>query len=211
MGIFQYDSGFMKIMDKISKIIIVNILFLFTCLPVFTIGIGLEAMYGTLMKWILEKDDRVFHNYIQEIRKGWLKATAGWMLLLVIAVILFGEFQVIGKMPVPWNFVAGCIAGFTAVCAAVTGLYYFPVAARVKDSVWKLVIISFAGGMRCLLHTVLLVLIALLELFAFTFSIRLLPIWIICGFAAVGWIQAHVYLWVFEKIDICRREILESE
>ena len=211
MGIFQYDSSFMKIMDKISRIVMLNILFLFTCIPVITVGIGLEAMYYSIMKWKAEKDDRVFHNYIEGIKHGWLKATVGWILTVICALFLVVEFQIIGKMPSPVRYVFVCVAGFTTVCVAVTVLYYFAVTAWVKASVGKLITISFAGGMRCLLHTFALVLLLLIEIFAVSFSVKLIPIWVIFGFAAFGWLQGTIYLWVFEKIGIYKPERKPTE
>lgn len=213
MGIFQFDSGFMKVMDKISRIVTVNILFLFTCIPVITIGIAFEAMYYTLMKWAGEKDDRVLHNYLEGIKQGWLRATAGWVLLVGCVIFMTTEFRIIGEMPSPLNYVFWCVAGFTAVCVGVTGLYYFAVSARVKAPVGKLITISFAGGMRCLFHTLALVMLLAIETFAVTFSVKLVPIWVVFGFVGFGWIQSTIYLWVFEKIGIYKpqRKVKEDK
>lgn len=205
MNWLQYDSGFMKVMDKISKIAIVNILFLFTCIPVFTIGMALEGMYGSLIKWIWEKDDRVFHNYIQSIREGWGKAEIGFGILVGIAGVLVMEIKIAGSMPVAGKYICTWIACVTGICVFITGLYYFPLVTMGKRKVYELITISFAGGVKCLLYTLLLTLLLGIEIFAFTLTVKLLPIWITVGFAGFGYIQAQIYLWVFEKIGVVKR------
>ena len=205
MNWLQYDSGFMKVMDKISKLIIVNILFLFTCIPIVTIGIALEAMYGSLIKWIWEKDDRVFHNYIQAIREGWWKAEIGFGILAGVLVFLLTEVKIAAAMPAAGRYISIWIACVTGICVFITGLYYFPLVSIEKRKVYELITISFAGGMKCLLYTVLLTLLLGIEVFAFTLTVKLLPIWITVGFSAFGYIQAQIYLWVFEKIGVVKR------
>lgn len=59
--------------------------------------------------------------------------------------------------------------------------------------------------MNCLLYTLLLTLLLGIEIFAFTLTVKLLPIWITVGFAGFGYIQAQIYLWVFEKIGVVKR------
>lgn len=202
MGVFQFDSSFMRIMDKISRYVLLNILLLFTCIPVITAGAGFSAVYYSFMRWIEVKDDRVLHNFFAGLRQGWRPATLGWLGLMGITVFYILDFKLLMHMPSPWKYVIGCVAGFTAVCVLITAFYYFAVAAKVQARVSKLLVISFSGGMRCLVHTLALAMLWAIEIFAFTFSPKLIPIWVICGFSLFARIRTQIILWVFQKIKV---------
>lgn len=202
---FRFDSGFMKIMDNIGKFVILNIVFLFSCIPVLSVGVAIEGMYYSLFKWIAEKDDRVFYNYVKGIKRKWKQSLFGEFLVLAVTFVFVLEFKGISLMPEPWRYLLSYIAGFTALCVGIIVFYYFQVLSRIDAPVWKVISVSFAGGTRCLLHTVALGMLTFLEVFALTFSVYLVPVWIVCGFAVFAWIRAHIFLWVFEKIRIYKK------
>ena len=44
-GFFSLDSKFMQVMSRVADLIILNVIYLVTCLPVVTIGAAGTAMY----------------------------------------------------------------------------------------------------------------------------------------------------------------------
>ena len=50
--LFDLDSPFMNVINKLSDIIIINLVYIFCCLPVFTIGAATTALYYTVYKII---------------------------------------------------------------------------------------------------------------------------------------------------------------
>ncbi|MCD7735735.1 MAG: DUF624 domain-containing protein [Lachnospiraceae bacterium] len=196
----------MQYMDKAGRVVLLNIMFLFSCLPIVTFGMAVEGMYFAIFQWVIRKDDRVFHNYVEGIRRRWKVSLAGWLLCLAAAAFFLIEFQAIGEMLFPWNYVCGCVAALTAFCIAVTALYYFAVAAFTDVTIRNLVVISFAGGMKCLLYTLLLLVLWIAEIFLCSISVWLVPLWVTCGFALFAWARSFIFLRVFQKIELYRKE-----
>lgn len=134
-----------------------------------------------------------------------MKAEIGFGILIGIAGIIVAEIKIAATMPTTGKYICTWIAGVTGICVFITGLYFFPLVSIGKRKIYELIMISFAGGVKCLLHTLLLTLLLGIEVFAFTLTVKLLPIWITVGFSGFGYIQAQIYLWVFEKIGIVKR------
>ena len=52
MKFFNYDSPFWSFMSRIADLVIVNILWLVFCIPVFTIGASTAAMYRVTLNLV---------------------------------------------------------------------------------------------------------------------------------------------------------------
>lgn len=85
--IFGLDNAFVRTCALIYDLLLVNVLFILTCLPVFTIGIAKRSLYVTLVKRRQSAQLSVVRTYLQEFRskKGF---TLGLIELLLTVVCL---------------------------------------------------------------------------------------------------------------------------
>lgn len=88
MSFFSLDSKFMQAMSRIADLIILNILFLLTCLPIFTIGAASAALYSVCFRIGTEKEAGVFRPYFRAFRENFKQGTALCLLLLLISGML---------------------------------------------------------------------------------------------------------------------------
>lgn len=83
---FSPDSKFMEIFGRIADLVLLNILFLITCLPVFTIGAATTALYTMCFRLMREEYSGVIRPYFKAVKDNFKTATALWGILLVAAV-----------------------------------------------------------------------------------------------------------------------------
>ncbi|XCP86826.1 DUF624 domain-containing protein [Roseburia hominis] len=83
------DSTFGRVMTKWGMVIAINILFVISCIPFFTIGAAAVAMYYAVFE-ILNSETPVnpFRAYFKGLRKQFLPATVSW--LAFVGVIALG-------------------------------------------------------------------------------------------------------------------------
>lgn len=81
---FSPDSRFMQVISRIADLILLNILFLITCLPIFTIGAAVTALYTMCFRLMREEYSGLFVSYFKAFRENFRQATVIWLLLLVI-------------------------------------------------------------------------------------------------------------------------------
>ena len=65
---FSPDSKFMEIFGRITDLILLNILFLITCLPVFTIGAATAALYTMCFRLMREEYSGIIKPYFKAFR-----------------------------------------------------------------------------------------------------------------------------------------------
>lgn len=94
MNIFSYESKFNHLMMTIADLVILNILYILCCIPVFTISSAQAGLF-TGIRVMLDKDDdrSVVKSFFRGFADGFGKsAIAGTILLVVQAVALLAVY-----------------------------------------------------------------------------------------------------------------------
>lgn len=124
----------MEYMTNIAQFILLNLIFLLSCLPVVTIGPSIAALYQVVMRETRGEHGYIIRKFFLHMKEMFLQAfltslTFGALILLLIFNVSF------------WNAMSGALAGiiviflyiilFLVVCSF---LYVFPLMARFKNS-----------------------------------------------------------------------------
>lgn len=87
---FQSDNLLSRVLTKVFDLCLLNILFLITSLPIFTIGVSLSALYTVTLAMSKNEESPVFKMYFrmwkQNFKKGMI---AGLILLGIVALLIF--------------------------------------------------------------------------------------------------------------------------
>ena len=87
------DSGIMRFLARITDLVILQILFLLTCLPVVTIGAGLTAMFAISRKLHQDSVTSVVRTYFEEFKGNLKKGTVVWLILAAVAGLLYVDIS----------------------------------------------------------------------------------------------------------------------
>ena len=100
-ALFSPDSRFMRTMSRIADLVLLNLCYLLTCLPAFTIGAASAALYTVCFRFGSEEESGVIRSYFRTtaLINAWIfYAMPGGLrflsvlfaILFVLAVIVFG-------------------------------------------------------------------------------------------------------------------------
>lgn len=192
MNFFSYDSKPMQILMYIGDLIILNLLFLLCCLPVFTIGAAHAALYSGIRTLQDPEDDTAPSKaFFKGFRTGFKQITIAWNILLVITLVLalvaylcMGFEQVLGRAPTWMSFISLAVA---AVFMSLVTLFH----SRFSCTVWQLLrncwFLAVAHPLRTLLVTVLtwlpIVLVFVMKTVTF---IGVTPIWFLLYYSTAA-------------------------
>lgn len=98
---FSPDSKVMQFLGRFTDLILLNILFLLTCLPVFTIGASMSAMYCLTFQMMRDEDRGILKPYFRAWKANFPQATLLWgliLFLLVPALFYFDRLFQMGGM-----------------------------------------------------------------------------------------------------------------
>lgn len=85
-NLFSYDSKLMIMLEGVANTMLLNLLFLLFCLPVFTIGAAFTALYSGCRALI--NDEPCFRAFMRGFRSGFKRATLAWIILFVWVVVM---------------------------------------------------------------------------------------------------------------------------
>lgn len=83
MKLFSPDSKFMIAMSRLADLILLNFLFLITCIPLFTVGAASTALYTVAFRIGTVRETGVIKPYFRAFRDNFRQATILWLLLVL--------------------------------------------------------------------------------------------------------------------------------
>ena len=90
---FNPKSAATRFLTGLANLIIVNLLFIITCIPIFTIGASLTALYRITIAILAGDNPAIFRDYFKAFRDNFLKATL--LELFYVAVLLCCSIRIL--------------------------------------------------------------------------------------------------------------------
>lgn len=87
-GIFNEDNPFFNLMNRVADMVVLNILFVLSCIPVITIGSALTALYYVAINTWSREDGYIFRMYKKSFKENFKQSTILWLILLIAGIIL---------------------------------------------------------------------------------------------------------------------------
>lgn len=85
---FRYGSPVHRAMMLLTNLMMLNLMVIFTSLPIFTIGASVSAMYNLTIKYAKKEDDSVFRAYFKAFKQNFKQATIIWIPNMLIGIAL---------------------------------------------------------------------------------------------------------------------------
>ena len=201
---FDPDSWFMQLLGRFSNLVILNFLFLFTCIPIFTIGASLTALYDVVLRMDTERETPTVSTYFRSFLENFKKSTPVWLLFLLIsaascanAVIFSGLGGIAGNA----LFVFSVIILIN--CILIAG-YTFPLISQFENTIPNHLKNSLLLSVANLPRTLLVAAVncfpwALLAVNLYAF-IQSSFLWLVLYFAAAAYFNSRVLMKVFDGL-----------
>jgi hypothetical protein len=84
--LFDPDSLIMHIIGRFCDIVILNIVFLLTCIPLFTIGAANAALYDVVFRMDTEREGKLLSTYFRSFLENIRQGTLLWLVLLLFGL-----------------------------------------------------------------------------------------------------------------------------
>lgn len=122
---FSPDSKLMQIIGRITDLIILNLLYLLTCLPLFTIGAATSALYTMCFRLMREEYSGIVKSYFRAFKAEFGQSTVVWLLLVVVVMPALFYFSLLFQMDSILRY-ASFVFVIIAVMGLMTASYVFP-------------------------------------------------------------------------------------
>lgn len=201
----DYDSGFMNLVNTVCDLILLNLFFMVSCLPVVTIGAAVSAMSHVTMKIIRGEEGGVWRTYWSGFRSNFKQATLFWVIFLALCFVLMVDYWIMPMMfpDVYWIPRVMVVIAFMAALAVL--LYLLPAVSHyqytgkqaVKNALLMMVAHYPSTVLLLALHGICL-LVPLLPELTFLYAACY---FLICGFSVLSLLSSRILNKVFLRYE----------
>ena len=162
-------------------------------------GIYLHALCGTEDR--AHEESYITRSFFKSFKTNFRQATLIWLLILLIAAVLGGDYYIITKSGIQFSSVLVVLIMAAAVLVICTTLYVFPVLAKFDNTIMGTIRNAFIMSILQLPKTVVMFVMAFFPLIIYLVSLRLIPIIFLFGFSLPAYASAMLYNKFFQKLE----------
>lgn len=196
MKFLAIDSPVMRVLGRLGDIIILNMIFVVGCIPVITIGTSLSALYAVAMKMARGEEPSVWKEFWKAYKRNFKQATICWLIMAVVAMLLFVDFRIIrvfqGSMYSVMRVILAIILGMWILMFQ----YLFPYIARFENGIFATLRNALLLAAVNIPFTIVITGLSVGSLIVTLFTSRSFVVasilWVFFGFAVLSYAQSFL-------------------
>ena len=205
--IIDIDSPFVRTVNKITDLVVLNLWTLLCSIPIITIGASFSAAHYVALKLRRNEEGYTTREFFKAFKQNFKKATLIWLIILFAIIVLALDFYIMRNMDlgIP-KIVQGVIMVVTALLAC-TVMWVFPLQAKFENTIKQTIKNAFSLSMIQAPRTLLMLVMHALP-FVLCFSIyQIMPLYLFFGFSVPIYVSAMLYNKMFIRLE---EKILEN-
>lgn len=202
---FNPNNPVMEFIAKIFDLVILNLIFIFSCVPIITIGASTSALSYVTLKMVRGEDPYIWRNFWKSFRQNFKQGTLVWIFSILIFIFLGMDFYIINSQNTSLFAVVRILLWIVCAVALSVFLYVFPVISHfvctTKQALKNALLMTFGH----LPYTLMMLALAGLLLFLCSSSSKLFAMIVvlsgICGFSVVSFVYSIMFDRIFQKYE----------
>lgn len=202
--IFKYDSPIMQFINRFSSLVVLNLLFLCTSIPVFTIGTSLTALYDVVFRLDTPREGKIAVSYFRAFRANFKQSTPIWLFFLLLTGSGYANAVIFSHMDSGMGYILSVISIIILTNSFLVMGYVFPLISQFDNTspntLKNALLLATANLPRTLLTAIINCFPWILMLVNFYAFIQLSFLWLVLYFAAAAYFNSRVLRKVFEPL-----------
>ena len=205
MRLFGPESPLMRALSRVGNIFLLNLLFLLCSLPLITIGASAAALYTVTLRMVREDEPPVAKEFFRAFLQNFRKATAEWVILLLLGWLLWYGTEIMTRLPEDFPFVVTVAYLLVGIALLLLVAWTFPLQARFENTVWKTLrnalTLAITHPLRALVTAALTWGPVALLVFAPYYAILSSVFWFLFGFSGIALLNSYFFRKCFDSIS----------
>lgn len=193
-----------QFLSRVGDMIILNFLFMITCIPIITIGAAQAALYKVIMDMHYDQEGGMFKGFFRAFKENFKQATIVWVVELIVLVSLVCDALLVltfwGGSTVMYVLLGVLAALVVCVCT-----YMIPLLVRYRNSLRQhlnnaliLSVIKLPKTVAMVFLNALPIIIAVLSLEVFW---NTMVFWLAIGFAFVAYMNMFMMKPIYTQLE----------
>lgn len=190
-----------RFLNKMTDLIVLNILFILCCIPVVTIGASISAMYYVNLTSVRYGDGYIAKRFFAAFKRNFKQSTIYWLIVAAIIAVIYVDYRF-------WNSVADERMGnimkvislvFLFIVLMITQ-WVFPVIAKMDDKLPRQIKNAALMSVGCMIpHTLIVYGSSCIFFYGIYVNFTVMIFAGLIGFALVSWMQSFFLYKAFSR------------
>lgn len=196
----QTDNRFFQFMSRLGDLVMLNLIFIVSCIPIITIGAAISALHTMIDKMSRGHESYIIRGYLQYLKDNFKNSTLMWFVYLFGGIFLLagGVYLAKNGSSNSWLFIPYT---FVTMIFLFSFLYSFALQAIFINTAGQILKNSLLTALRHLPYTLLLGVISYLPPCISFLLPDFLPVtltyWLLIGFSFSAWVCGFIYRKIF--------------
>ena len=199
---FDLDNPVWVFLGRVGDLMILNVIFIITCLPVITVGAALSALYSMTLKMVCDEESYLVRSYLKAFRQNFRQATVVWIFTAFTGYVLYLYYSIVSSLESGY----GTYLKIPVIAAAFLFLMYFeyvyPLIGRFQNTLKNILGLALMLAVRHMPTTVIVLLITVapvvLTFRSTTIFSWAVLLWILFGFSVIAFLNSWFLRRVFD-------------
>lgn len=201
-GVFAADSALVRVLNRVADLMILNLLFLATMLPLVTAGAAVTALTGTAMRIARGESESPATEYLHALRRDLRPGSLLGGIVAGLYLVLAAWWVVIDGLGVPGlaRLLLYTVCGILAFRLTLVALFAFPYLATFDDNLRTVLRNARRMSVRHPVASLTLLAVTGLPVLATVLEPKIAVyglLWFLIGFAGVAFLIGAVLTGVF--------------
>ncbi len=205
MKFFRYDGTAFRFLTNVCNLIFLNLLWIFTSLPLVTIGASTVALYTVTLKMARGEEGYIVRGFLAAFKRNFKQATVLWLIIALAGGWFFLFFRLMRAQDSDAGRALQLVEAALVVLCVLAALYAAPILARYDNTVKNTVRNAFVLSLRYLPYSVLMLGLAaapvLLTAFVEGIFDLMMSLWISLGISSIALGISHLINRVFRRVE----------
>lgn len=210
--LFDLDSPFVQALNKVADLMWLNILVIFTSLPIFTFGAAITAAHYVALKIKRGEEGYVTKDFFRSFKENFKQSTLIWLIILLVVGVILGDIYIMFYAGVAeiatWMQVLVMAAGILVVF---TVMWVFALQAKFSNAVKVTIKNAFAVSIWQFPKTILMVVASCVPVAVCFVSMSVFPIVFLFCFTFPVYVSVLLYDKTFKKLEDQIMERIKAE
>lgn len=130
------DSRLYAIVDRFSNLLILNIFWIVSCIPIVTIAPATSAMFSVVRQWRLHQDTSVIRSYFQYFKENFKTSFIVGIIWMVLAILLYLNYFYLNQDGTAVRYIIMIPLFLASLLFLTVSTFIFPVIAHYNIN-WK--------------------------------------------------------------------------
>lgn len=208
MKFFDYDSPLMSALTKVANLMILNLLTFACCIPVITAGAAVTAMHYMCLKMVRNEDSYIVKGYFVAFKESFKQATKVWLVLLLIIVVLFGDFLIINHSGIQFPYWFHVVFYAVGIIALFEIVMVFPIMGKFENTTLRTMKNALIISVAKFPVTLLMIVMNAVPIVIILYFMQIFPFVLMFGASVPAYFSAKLLNKYFKKLE---EHILEAQ